>query len=149
MNYTALSNLDINSFCRVGEEDEEITIPFVSIKVPAGSPCPADQYIEESINLNKVLVRKHKATFCIRVVGDSMTDAGINEDDILVVDSSIAPNHNKIVVAAVDGDLTVKRLHYEKGKVLLYPENSKYSPIEIKGKDLNIWGVVTFIIHQT
>jgi DNA polymerase V len=148
MKALTLNNLDTNSFCRVIEEDIEIEIPFVSLKVPAGLPCPADQYIEESINLNKVLIRKPQATFCIRVVGDSMIDAGIREDDILVVDSSIVPTHNKIVVAAVDGDLTVKRLCFNMGKVLLCSENKKYSPIEVKNKELNIWGVVTFVIHK-
>src|SRR3989338_8591545 len=138
----ALNNVDIHSFCRVIEENTEVDITFLSLRVPAGSPCPSDQYIEESINLNKVLVRKPQTTFCIRVIGDSMIDAGINEDDILVVDSSITPTHNKIVIAAVDGELTVKRLSCEKGQVLLCPENSKYSPIEVKSQDLNIWGVV-------
>lgn len=77
-----------------------------------------------------------------------MINAGIREDDILVVDSSITPTNNKIVVAAIDGDLTVKRLRYVNNKVLLYPENEKYSPIEVNNKELNIWGVVTFVIHQ-
>ncbi len=149
MKILALNNVDTRSFCRVMDTDIEIDIPFLSLKVPAGSPSPADQYIEETVNLNKVLIRKPQATFCIRVIGDSMIGAGINEDDILIVDSSITPTHNKIVVAAVDGDLTVKRLYYQKGKVLLCPENEKYSPIEVKNKEFNIWGVVTFVIHQT
>jgi len=148
MKSSELNNLEINSFCKVTEEENGATIPFVSLRVPAGSPCPADQYIEESINFNKVLVNKPNSTFCIKVVGDSMIDAGINEGDLLVVDSSASPHHNKIVIAAVDGELTVKRLRYDKSRVLLCPENRKYSPIEIKEQDLNVWGVVTFIIHQ-
>lgn len=148
MKYLGLTDVDINSLSRITEENTEVEIPFVSLKVPAGSPCPSDQYIEDSINLNKMLVKKPKSTFCIRVIGDSMIDAGIKEDDILIVDASITPIHNKIVVTAVDGDLTVKRLYYKNGKVLLCPENNKYSPIEIRNNDLNVWGVVTFVIHQ-
>ena len=148
MEITALNNVDINSLCNVVGREEEVNVPFLSLRVPAGSPCPTDQYIEESINLNKVLIKKPQATFCIRVIGDSMIDAGINEDDILIVDSSLEAIHNKIVVAAVDGELTVKRLHYKENKVMLCPENVRYSPIQLENKDLNVWGVVTFVIHQ-
>lgn len=150
MHSSIINNVDIKSFSHINIADgiEEVAIPFVSQKVPAGSPCPSDNYIEETINLNQVLVKKPKSTFCIRVIGDSMINAGINEDDILIVDSSVEPTHKKIVVAALDGDLTVKRLHCKEGKVILLPENGKYSPIETENKDLNIWGVVTFVIHQ-
>ena len=151
MQSTIINNLDRASFSKVNiiDQDDQVTIPFVSQKVPAGSPCPSDSYIEETINLNKVLITKPKATFCIRVVGDSMIEAGIKENDILVVDSSMEPSHNKIVVAAVDGDLTVKRLCRDQGQVLLCPENANYTAINVTDRDLNIWGVVTFVIHQT
>lgn len=150
MHSSVLNNIDLSSFSNIdltGGADD-VMIPFVSQKVPAGSPCPSDNYIEETINLNQVLVKKPKSTFCIRVIGDSMIDAGINEDDILIVDSSIEPSHNRIVVAAIDGDLTVKRLYYKRGKILLCPANEKYSPLEVQSDSLNIWGVVTFVIHQ-
>ena len=149
MKCQAMHNVYTESFSKILHLPNELDIPFLSLKVPAGSPCPTDQYIEESINLNQILVKKPKKTFCIKVIGDSMIDAGIKEDDILIVDSSIEATNKKIVVAAIDGALTVKRLIYKEDKILLCPENSKYSPIQIHNNDLNIWGVVTFVIHKT
>ena len=84
----------------------------------------------------------------MRVTGESMIKAGIHPDDILVVDRSIEPRHGKIVIAAIDGHLTVKRLHKEKGKTLLMPENDNYDPIALQeGNDMVIWGVVTNVLH--
>ncbi len=124
-------------------------LPLYDSKVAAGSPVEADDHSEASVNLNDFLVKNPSATFLVRVSGHSMKDAGINENDILIVDRSIAPSNGKVVVAAVDGLLTVKRISKTRdGKLFLMPENSDYSPIEIKeGNDIHVWGVVTNAIH--
>ncbi len=123
-------------------------LPLFASKVSAGFPSPADDFIEGAIDLNRHLVKHPTATFLLRVSGDSMIDAGINPDDILVVDRSLTPVSGKIVIAIVDDNLTVKRLLHKKDKILLMPENKKYEPIELKeGSEMSIWGVVTNVIR--
>ncbi len=125
-------------------------LPLYSSKVPAGFPSPADDHIDKKLDLNEHLIKHPAATFFVTVTGHSMIDAGIHENDILIVDRSITPTHGKIVVAALDGQLTVKRLHQSKnGKLYLMPENSKFQPIEIKEEnEIYIWGIVTNVIHS-
>jgi DNA polymerase V len=125
----------------------KLSIPFLLSKVKAGFPSPADEYLEKTIDFNQFLVQHPAATFCMRVSGSSMTGASINDGDILVIDRSLEPTNNRIVVAAVDGDLTVKRLNKSGNKILLMPENPEYQPLEIKDSSFEIWGVVTFVIH--
>lgn len=123
-------------------------LPFYQSTVVAGFPSPADDSIEKKLDLNELLIKNPAATFFLRVSGSSMIDAGLHHDDILIVDRSIAPAHGKIVIAAVNGELTVKRLHLEKNKVFLMPENEDYPPLEItEGAELHIWGVVAHVIH--
>jgi DNA polymerase V len=119
-----------------------------SAKVSAGFPSPAEDYVEGKIDLNKELVPKPSDTFFVRVTGNSMINAGIRENDVLIVDRSCEPRHNKIVIAVVDGELTVKRLLKRNNKVILAPENEQYPALEITSEDLSIWGVVTYIIHK-
>ena len=89
------------------------------------------------------------STFFLKVQGDSMIDAGIYPDDLLIVDKSLDAKHGKIVIAVLDGELTVKRLSIAGGKVHLVPENKKLKPIEVSElSELNIWGVVTNVIHK-
>lgn len=124
-------------------------LPLYSSKVQAGIPAPADDYLESKLDLNEYLIRHPTATFLVRVAGDSMIDVGIHEDDMLVVDKCITPGDGKIVVVAVDGQLTVKRLKYIDKKVYLVAENKNYPPIKIRSaNDLHIWGVVTSVIHK-
>lgn len=124
-------------------------LPFYHSAVAAGFPSPADDGIEDKLDLNELLIKHPTATFFLRVAGSSMINAGIHHNDILIVDRSLAPGHGKIVIAAVNGELTVKRLHLEKNKVLLVAENPAYPAIEITdGMDLHIWGVVTNVIHS-
>lgn len=123
-------------------------LPFFESAVAAGLPSIADDEVHELLDLNQFLVRKPDSTFCVRVAGQSMIDVGIHHHDILVVDTSIPPANGKIVVAAVNGELTVKRLIKEGSKVTLMPENENFPPIEIEeGMELHIWGVVTNVIH--
>lgn len=131
--------------------DGQLTIvnrPLYLSKVAAGFPSPADNYIERRLDLNEHLIKHKEATFFVRVNGDSMTGAGIFDNDLLVVDRAINPDVGRIVVASVNGELTVKRLMRNDGKLWLVAENSAYAPIEMKdGMDCVIWGVVTNAVH--
>ena len=123
--------------------------PLYSHSISAGFPSPADDYIEDRLDLNELLVSNKAATFFLRVKGDSMVNAGIHHGDIIVVDRSLQPVHRAIVVAVVDGELTVKRLITRSGVTELHAENSKYVPICLQdGQELTIWGVVTSSVHQ-
>ena len=131
-------------------EDESLKkLHIYESGVSAGFPSPSDDYLDVDLNLHKYLVKHPAATFFVRVTGDSMIGAGINDNDILIVDRSLKPSHGKIVIAVVDGHMTVKRLYKESGKLILMPENTLYKPIEIK-EDMNIeiWGVVVTAIHS-
>ncbi len=124
------------------------TVPMFTEQVAAGFPSPADDYLEGNLDLNKYLIQHPVATYFVRVTGDSMIGAGIHSGDILIVDRSLEPLNRKVVIAIVNGELTVKRLIRKKDKVILIPENDRYKPIEIKDEtDLEIWGVVTSVIH--
>lgn len=123
-------------------------LPLFANRVPAGFPSPADDYMEDRIDLNEQLVRNPPATFFIRVKGNSMVGAGIFDGDTLVVDRSIEPKSGHVVVAVVDGELTVKRLSMHRGRTRLLPENPEFQPIEFRdGQELQVWGVVTNAIH--
>lgn len=127
----------------------EIKLPLYSSKISAGFPSPAEDYIEKKLDLNELLIKHEAATFYVRVEGDSMINAGINSNDILIVDRSIEPQSGKIVVAILNGEFTVKRFVKNEKQIILRPENTKYKDIVI-GNDssFEIWGVVTFVIHE-
>ncbi|EOG2927138.1 translesion error-prone DNA polymerase V autoproteolytic subunit [Salmonella enterica] len=133
-------------FFRPTELREIIYLPFFSYLVPCGFPSPAADYIEQRIDLNELLVSHPSSTYFVKATGDSMIDAGINDGDLLVVDSSRTAEHGDIVIAAVDGEFTVKRLQL-RPTVQLNPMNSAYSPIIVGSEDtLDVLGVVTFIV---
>jgi len=129
------------------EGKEAMSLPLVLEMVSAGFPSPAEDYAENSIDLNKELIGNKHATFFVRVSGNSMNDANIKDGDVLIVDKSKEPQHNNIVIAILEGDFTVKRLKLKGKKIFLQPENEEYDPIEVKS-ELQIWGVVTYIIHK-
>ncbi|MCT4535702.1 translesion error-prone DNA polymerase V autoproteolytic subunit [Halodesulfovibrio sp.] len=115
----------------------------------AGFPSPADDYMEGALDLNRLLVHNAPATFFMRVKGDSMTGAGIHTDDILVVDRSVEPSHNAVVVAVLNGALTVKRLWKKDNRVALVPENPHYRAVEVThNENFEVWGVATSVIHS-
>jgi len=125
-----------------------LPLPLFSGKVAAGFPSPADDYVEKNLDLNELLVQKPAATFFVRAQGESMLGAGIHPNDILVVDRSLEAVPGKIVICALNGELTVKRLALEKGQWQLNAENPAYATIVIDDEfDLVIWGVVTNVIH--
>lgn len=131
------------------QEGKKLFRPLMSSKISAGFPSPAQDYIEGKLDLNEYMIAHPASTFFVRVDGYSMVDAGIMPDDILVVDRALEAVNNKIVIAVIDGELTVKRLKIVADEYYLVPENKDYPPIQIKeGMDFTIWGVVTFVIHQ-
>ena len=122
--------------------------PLFVANVPAGFPSPADDYKEEKLDLNKYLIKNPAATYFVRVTGDSMIGAGIHSGDLLVVDRSIEPTDKKVVIANIDGELTVKRIRIRKNKITIEPENSGFPTQEITpGTEFEVWGVVTNVIH--
>lgn len=126
-----------------------IQLPLYSSKVRAGFPTPADDTVEALLDLNELLVPHPATTFLVRAHGQSMVDEGIHCGDILVVDKSLEPTHGKIVIAALNGELTVKRLYRKDGLVKLLPANPAFPEIVLTD-DHNplIWGVVTNVIHE-
>ena len=124
-------------------------LPLYSCKISAGFPSPADDHLEKNLDLNSHLIKHPTATFFVRVNGDSMINAGIHDNDILIVDRSLKPAHGKIVIAVVDSQMTVKRLYKQSGKLFLIPENKNFKPIEItENMSIEIWGVVVTAIHS-
>ena len=117
--------------------------------VEAGFPSPAEDYVEGSLDLNEHLIKHPAATFFVRVSGYSMINAGIFPGDILIVDRSLEAADKKIVIAVLNGELTVKRLRYQGGVPSLEPENDNYNTITIsEDMSFEIWGVVTNVIHK-
>jgi DNA polymerase V len=117
--------------------------------VSAGFPSPAADYEEGKLDLNRHLVKNPAATFFVKVNGDSMIGAGIHHGDLLVVDRSLEPADKSVVIAVVNGELTVKRIRIRKGKITLEPENEHYSIQQItECVDFEVWGVVTNVIHE-
>lgn len=134
---------------RPAEQPTVVRLPLFSHKIAAGFPSPADDYVQDNIDLNAHLIRHKAATFLLRVRGDSMVGAGIHDGDLLVVDRSLEPVHDRVVIAVLEGELTVKRLSRRDGRVRLLPENPAYAPIEVGDEqELVIWGVVTSVIHD-
>ncbi len=128
--------------------EKNLEIPLYESKIPAGFPSPCDEYSEGSLDLNDHLITNKDSTFFARVEGDSMHGAGIFEGDLLVVDRSINPKQNDIVIAVVNNEFTVKRICYEKG-IRLIAENPIYDPISFTGeKELIIWGVVKAVVRK-
>ena len=123
--------------------------PLLSSLISAGFPSMAEDYIDRALDLNELLIAHPAATFFVRVSGDSMTGAGIFPDDILIVDKALTPSTNKIVIARINDEFTVKRLVKEVDRVILYPENDQYEPMVITAEmDFEVWGVVTCVIHR-
>ncbi|GJL38696.1 DNA polymerase V subunit UmuD [Enterobacter hormaechei] len=123
-----------------------VALPLFSDLVPCGFPSPAADYVEQRIDLNELLIHHPSATYFVKAAGDSMVEAGISDGDLLVVDSSRTAQHGDIVIAAVDGEFTVKRLQL-RPTIQLNPMNSAYRPIIVSNEDtLDIFGVVTFIV---
>nr|WP_160623797.1 translesion error-prone DNA polymerase V autoproteolytic subunit [Mixta intestinalis] len=125
-----------------------LPLPLFASRVPAGFPSPAQDYVEAELDLNSYCIRHPTSTYFLRAAGDSMTDAGLSDGDLLVVDRALTPQHRDIVIAALNGEFTVKTLHL-RPRIALFPMNPAYSPIYPEPDTLEIFGVVTHFIHST
>jgi DNA polymerase V len=126
-----------------------VELPLYQTGISAGFPSPAEDYIEGRIDLNTELIKNPSSTFFGRVNGDSMIDAGIGNGDLIVIDKSIEPRNNSIVVCVIDGEFTVKRLSKTSDGCFLLPENKSYKPIKVTAEsDFRIWGTVTYSIKK-
>ncbi|MBP5391517.1 MAG: translesion error-prone DNA polymerase V autoproteolytic subunit [Bacteroidales bacterium] len=115
----------------------------------AGFPSPAQDYVESGIDLNRELVKNPAATFFGRVSGDSMTGAGIEDGDLIVIDKSLEASEGDIAVCFLDGEFTLKRIHIEKDVLWLMPENPKYKKIRVTAdQHFMVWGIVTYSIKD-
>ena len=124
-------------------------LQFFEGRVQAGFPSPAQGEYADTIDLNRALITNPAATFCARVIGDSMVDAGINEGDLLIIDRSLNPHDGNIAVCFIDGDFTVKRLSVRADGIYLTPANASF-PELIVSEDSNfqVWGIVSHIIKR-
>lgn len=155
------------------QEEEPVTLPSMASEgIHAGFPSSAQDYMSGVVDLNRELVRHPEATFYGRVVGDSMSDAGVSEGDVLVIDKSLEPKEGDMVVCCVDGEFALKHISFrppvdgvrgtrsvrkepvsynilQRRDIWLLPANPKYKPIHIEeGNDFTVWGVVTYIIKK-
>ncbi|AQT68207.1 LexA repressor [Anaerohalosphaera lusitana] len=137
----------VDKICK--PEFSEQALPVFTARISAGFPSPAADYEEGKLDLNKHLIKNPPATFFVRVTGDSMEGAGIYDGDLLIVDRSVEPKSGKVVIAVLNGELTVKRLRVYRGKYSLIAENTNYPDIKIsRDMEFEVWGVVTNVIHQ-
>jgi len=127
----------------------KILLPLLLAGVQAGFPSPADDFIDKRLDLNEHLIPHPAATFFVRAVGDSMLGAGIHDGDLLVVDRAVEACAGRVVIAAIGGELTVKRLERKGDRMLLVPANPDYPSFDVSEReDFEIWGVVTHVIHK-
>ncbi|WP_432264640.1 LexA family protein [Autumnicola musiva] len=127
--------------------NKQFLLPLAECGISAGFPSPADDHLDNAIDLNQELIRNKDATFFGRVKGDSMRDAGITDGDLLIIDKSLKPASGRIAVCFIDGEFTVKRLKIEKDAIWLVPENETYKPIRVtEDNEFLIWGIVTNVI---
>ena len=140
---------NVESFIMPAEQARVNPITLFSHKVPAGFPSPADDHAEKRLDLNEYLIDQSESTFFVRIKGDSMIDAGILDNDIVIVDRSKSAAINDIVLASIDGEFTVKVLAKNSEGPYLMPANKEYKPIHIKSdSEFEIWGVVTGCVRK-
>lgn len=138
-------NLEVH---RINPESE-LPLPFADEGIRAGFPSPAQDYIEQAIDLNKELIRHPASTFYGRVIGDSMKDEGIEEGDVLIIDKSLDVQENDLVVCFIDGEFTLKRIKIETDVIWLVPSNPNYPLIKVTAENnFMVWGVVTYTIKK-
>jgi DNA polymerase V len=126
-----------------------LPLQYADEGIKAGFPSPAQDYLEQAIDLNKELIRHPSSTFYGRVVGDSMKDEGIGEGDILVIDKLLELLNDDLAVCFIDGEFTVKRVRLEPDAAWLVPSNSNYPPIKVtKDNEFMVWGIVTYTIKK-
>lgn len=133
----------------VPDFESTVQTSFISSEIKAGFPSPAADFEESKVSLDHLLIKNKEATFYAKASGNSMTGAGIDDGDILVIDRSLEPRNNAVAVCFIDGEFTVKRIKKTNDTVLLMPENTNYAPIQIAPhNEFIIWGIVTYVIKQ-
>lgn len=132
------------------QPDEKTSgLQFFEGRLQAGFPSPAQGEYADGIDLNRALITNPAATFCARVIGDSMVEAGINEGDLLIIDRSMSPHDGSIAVCFIDGDFTVKRLSVRDDGVFLTPANASFPELRVSEEsNFQVWGVVSHIIKR-
>ena len=131
------------------DTSKHLELPFFDTKIQAGFPSPAEDHMEQRLDLNSLVIENPSATFFVRVAGESMKDVGINDGDILVVDRSIEKWENRIVVAVIDSEFTIKRFTKQNESVVLEAENAAYPSIKITPEtDFSVWGVVCWTLKK-
>ena len=124
-----------------------VPVPIYEARVECGFPSPAADVIEGVLDLNDLAITDQAATYFVRASGHSMQDVGIFDGDVLVVNRALEPKNGSIVIAALGGDMTVKRLVRRRDSWWLCPENEDYAPVRVH-TELTIWGVVSFVLHD-
>jgi DNA polymerase V len=137
-----------NFFYSAYKGSKEYTQQQVHTANATGFGAAADDYAERGIDLNEQLVKNKPATFFLRVNSDAMVGAGVHVGDVVIVDRSLEPKNGKIVIAVVDGELLIRKLEISNNKIRLVTANKKLASLDVTGTSLNIWGVVTYVIHQ-
>ena len=133
----------------MADNSQDLELPLFDTKVQAGFPSPAEDHLEQRLDLNSLVIENPSATFFVRVAGESMKDIGITDGDILVVDRSIESWENRIVVAVIDSEFTIKRFTSRNETVILEAENPDYPPIRITEEmDFFVWGVVCWTLKK-
>ena len=133
----------------VKSEEKTSGLQFFEGRVQAGFPSPAQGEYADTIDLNRALIINPSATFCARVIGNSMVDAGINEGDLLIIDRSLTPHDGSIAVCFIDGDFTVKRLSVREEGIFLTPANADFPEMAVpEDSNFQVWGVVSHIIKR-
>ncbi|MFB6305731.1 MAG: LexA family protein [Flavobacteriales bacterium] len=131
------------------DTSSSLGIPYFEEGVRAGFPSPAEDHMDLKLDLNKELVKNPNATFYARVKGSSMTDAGVEDGDVLIVDRSLEPQNGKMAVCYIDGEFTLKRIKKEGETIELVPENKQYKSIKVsEDDDFIVWGIVTYVIKK-
>ena len=128
---------------------ESLNIKLSDTPVNAGFPSPAENHLENTMDLNKALIKKPSSTFYARVKGESMINDGVEDGDLLVIDRSVEPYENCLAVCFLEGEFTLKRVRLEGDELLLVPANEKFKPIRVKkDNDFYVWGVVRYLIKR-
>lgn len=133
----------------VPEKSEQVKLEMATNTISAGFPSPAEDYVDKKLDLNEHLIKHPSATFFVKVKGHSMINAGINDNDVLIVDRSLEPVSGSVVIGVLNGEFTVKRISKQGKRFFLLPENEKFKPVELTEEmDFKVWGVVIYSIHK-
>lgn len=134
--------------------EKQVSLVFVEDGIKAGFPSPADDFLQNRIDLNEELIKDSETTFLARVSGNSMQNIGIYDGDLMLIDRSLEPQNNHIAVCVIDGEFTLKRLKIKKEnnqvkEIWLYPENADFQPIHVSEfNDFKVWGILTYSIKK-